>query len=501
MSQGNRKVERERKPDGKQPPQRVPGGFNAIPDRKISKEACQKYGVRTEAKGGVITAHHYPWFFSETGGLAAVKTRRFPDPSEKRKDIQLSGTGDGVGLFGQDTCGGRGKYITITEGELDCLAVAEAFSCQYDVVSIRNGAGSAYRELKESLEWLEGYDHVVLMFDNDEEGQKAVDKCRELFSPGKLKVAALPLKDPCDMLRAGRVKELQKCFWDAKEHRPDGIVSLEDTFGQVMEYINTPSVAYPFPGLEGLLLGQRTKEVVIWSGPSGIGKSHMMRELADNFVRNTEDSVALMMLEESIARTTIGMMSFYAGRPLHREMGRLSQEDLEKYWQAVIDQTGDRVKLLDHQGWGNNLESLKSRLRYMRRVQGCKWIILDHMHIALSSITGASGDWSGIDEFMTDLQKLVHELDIGLHLVAHQSDDKVLRGSKGIKQLADAVVFLERDPYEERDEWKEVTHLACDKNRFGGELGSAGYLRYSKETGRYSPCPKPDDDTSIDREF
>ena len=53
------------------------------------------------------------------------------------------------GLFGQNTCRGKGKYITITEGELDALSVSEMFDNKH-VVSLRSGASAAAKRLKSS---------------------------------------------------------------------------------------------------------------------------------------------------------------------------------------------------------------------------------------------------------------------------------------------------------------------------------------------------------------
>ena len=82
---------------------------------------------------------------------------------------------------------GKGKYITITEGELDALSVSEIFENKWDVVSLRSGASAAAKEIKEQLEWLEGYENVVLCFDGDKAGQAAIDEVKDVFSPSKLK--------------------------------------------------------------------------------------------------------------------------------------------------------------------------------------------------------------------------------------------------------------------------------------------------------------------------
>ena len=55
------------------------------------------------------------------------------------------------------------------------------------------------------MEWLEGFETVVFMFDEDEPGRKAAQACAQLLTPGKAKIASLPLKDANEMLLANRL--------------------------------------------------------------------------------------------------------------------------------------------------------------------------------------------------------------------------------------------------------------------------------------------------------
>ena len=66
---------------------------------------------------------------------------------------------------------------------------------------------------------------MVLCFDNDKAGDEAVEQVKDLFSPDKLKICKLPLKDASDMLMANRVKDFTQHWWNAKVYRPDGIVA------------------------------------------------------------------------------------------------------------------------------------------------------------------------------------------------------------------------------------------------------------------------------------
>jgi twinkle protein len=104
-----------------------------------------------------------------------------------------------------------------------------------------------------------------------------------------------------------------------------------------------------------------------------------------------------------------------------------------------------------------------------------------------------------IDRTMTALRSLVQETGMGMILVSHlkrpegkghengaQTSLAQLRGSAAIAQLSDMVIGLERD--QQDDESKNITTIRILKNRFSGETGTAGALRYEPETGRLREC-------------
>jgi len=108
--------------------------------------------------------------------------------------------------------------------------------------------------------------------DQDKAGKEAVNSIKDLFSPQKVKLVTLPEKDAGEMLKQGKVTEFTQCWWAAKSYTPAGIVNIEDTFDAVNAYCDTPSVPYPWVGLNDKLLGQRTPEIVVWAADTGVGK-------------------------------------------------------------------------------------------------------------------------------------------------------------------------------------------------------------------------------------
>ena len=61
-----------------------------------------------------------------------------------------------------------------------------------------------------------------------------------------------------------------------------------------------------------------------------------------------------------------------------------------------------------------------------------------------------------------------------------------LRGSAGIEQMSDMIVGASRNLMTDDTDERSVVHMAVLKNRWTGETGSAGTLRYDNDTGRLS---------------
>lgn len=474
------------------------GVIAAIPDRRLSQETCRKYSVMVEYNAsGEIAKHIYPYYSTDSDELKATKIRHV-----KTKDFHA--TGDmttNVGLFGQQTCRGGGKYITITEGELDALSVSEMFERKWDVVSLRNGASSAAKEIKENLDFLEGYDNVVVCFDGDKAGQQAIDDIKDLFSPSKLKIVKLPLKDASEMLVANKVRDFTAAWWNSKVYQPDGIIQGSDTWDALTNKIKVKSIPYPWQGLNTYTKGFRPYELVTITSGSGMGKSQMVRELEHYLLRATEDNIGILALEEDVARTALGIMSVEADCPLHLEE-ELNPEIAFPYWEQTMG-TG-RFYLFDH--WGSTSEdNLLARVRYMAKALDCKWIILDHLSIVVSAQDNGD-ERKAIDAIMTKLRSLVQELGVGLFLVSHlkrtqgkahedggQISLSELRGSQAIAQLSDMVIGLERDQQDDNPERRNTTTVRVLKNRYSGLTGACCYLKYDNFTGRMSETSKPKD--------
>jgi twinkle protein len=374
------------------------------------------------------------------------------------------------------------------------------FNKQYDVVSLRSGASNAAKEIKEQLEWLESYENIVICFDNDKAGDSALEQVKDLFSPNKLRICKLPVKDASDMLMANRVKDFTQAWWNAKVYRPDGIVAGTETWDTLVEKRQVKSIPYPWEGLNHITRGHRPYELVTITSGSGMGKSQFIREIEYDLLRRCEGNIGVLALEEDLARTSLGIMSVAANRPLHLEEDT-PVDQLRPFWEATLG-TG-RYYLFDH--WGStSADNLLARVRYMAKALDCRYVVLDHLSIVVSS--QESGDErKAIDEIMTKLRTLVAETGIGLFLVSHlrRSQGKAhedgaqislgeLRGSQAIAQLSDIVIGMERDQQNANEDIRNTTTVRVLKNRYTGETGPACYLQYDRSTGRMTEVANPE---------
>ena len=488
------------------------GTLGALTERSISKETAQKYNTDVIVKGNQNTHHIYK-YFDEGGNNIANKIRNVADKEAMRSEGKMSNTV----LFGQNIFAPNGKYITITEGEVDAMSVYELLGSKWACVSIKTGAGSALRDCKKSFEYLDSFQNIVISFDMDKQGRDASEQVAQLFSPNKCKIMHMEYKDANEYLQVSKREEFTRAWWNAQPYTPAGIVNLKD-LGDTLyteEYCETCS--YPWHKLNHKTYGMRTGELVTFTSGAGMGKSSVMRELMYHLLKNTEDNVGIIALEEGIKNTTFNIMSVEANARLYIKEVRekFEQEQLVK-WQENTVGTG-RFFAFDHFGSMDNDEIL-SRIRYMAQALDCKWIFLDHLSILVSGQEDTD-ERKSIDILMTKLRSLVEQTNIGLLLVSHlrrPSGDRGhedgrevslshLRGSASIAHLSDSVIALERDQQAEDDVLANTTTVRVLKNRYTGDTGIATHLFYDKETGRMKEISNPyeveDTSTIIDKEI
>lgn len=461
--------------------------FIPLKSRKIHQETLVKFSY------GVHNGRHVATYYGQDNRPCAQKIRT------KDKAFSWKGDPSKATLFGQQLWAPGGKQLVITEGEIDCLSVAQALSpkLNWPVVSIPNGAQSALKSIKANLTFVESFSTIILCFDMDEPGQKAAREVAAILRPGSVKIAQLPggRKDASDCLQAG--DDLGSIIrFQSADYRPDGIINAADIWDTLVDFREgrcSEAFRLAYPELQAKTYGIRKGEITMLTAGTGSGKSTLAHEIGYDLLVNQGLTLGVAALEESDRITGLRYMSLHVNRRLHLDPKGISMAEYQEAFEATAG--SGRLMLYDHFG---SLESdaLLEKLRYLAVGCDCDFIILDHISIAVSGLA-SDDERKTLDILMTNLRSLCENTGVGIiavcHLrrkgsgqTGHEDGGRVsladLRGTGGIAQLSDTVLAVERDQQDE-DSPSQLRVLKC---RWTGLTGPADKLKFNLETGRYT---------------
>jgi twinkle protein len=461
------------------------GTTQAISDRKIPESVAKRFNVHSDAH-----SQYYP-YYDNNGALVGCKVREV-----KTKTFRTLGDMRNNTLFGQQLFKSGGRYVTVVEGELDALAAFEMLGARYPVVSVSKGAGGAVKDFKSNLEWLEGFENVVICFDNDTAGREAAEKCAQVLSPNKAKIVALgAFKDASDYLMNNKVRQFTAEWWEAKAYRMTGVITLEDAWGDFIKRGTEEIIPFPesFGMLNSMLNGGiAAGEITVIGALTSVGKTTMVNEIAYHFWKNTQKTIGCAFLEASNGEAVENLLTIHTGHNLSLEDRK--NIDFDKLRSDII--TDGRILLLDHNG-AVDTDELFLKLRAMVKGNGCDVLIIDPLQAAVTSNSNET-----VDDFMDRLLKLAKETDVSIIVVSHMRKPSLtnphnvneydLKGSGSINQISFNTILLSRDKMAEDEYARNSTQVQVVKCRRTGITGSAGWLYYNSLTGRVERGQKPE---------
>lgn len=463
--------------------------------------------ITTTLRG--ITPETYDFWSYKTGELKGEKVHvanhfkdgRLIGQKLRTKDKKFKVRGKMDSLYGRWLWPKGGKRVVITEGELDALSVSQAQGNKWPVVSVPSGAQGALKSVKEALDWLESFDEVVIMFDQDDPGTQAATQVASMLKPGKAKIASLPMKDANEMLKAGLEQQIVHAIWNAAPYRPDGILTVADVAQRALE---PPSVGLPWfiDKLTEVTYGRREGETYFLGAGTGVGKTDILTEQIAYDIEVLQEPVGVLFLEQSVAETVQRVAGKLKSKRFHVPNGGWKQEELVEAVEEL--QANNKLFLYDNFG-ATDWATVKERITYMATACGCRLIYLDH----LTALAAAEEDErKALEQITAEMAMLAKRLKIILHVVSHLATPdtgsheegarvtiRQFKGSRAIGFWAHFMFGLERDQHAEEEHMRHVTTFRILKDRFSGQAtGQTIELTYDKETGRirvYSPLDVP----------
>jgi len=471
------------RPKGKQS-NLLTGEHKAV--RGLTLATVKKWGVQVVKTKDSGYGLAFP-YYDKDGHKVAQKIRTTD------KDFMFLGETKKPRLFGQQLWS-KGKKIVITEGEIDAMSVAQLQGNKWPVVSVPTGAKGAVRAIGSQLAWLEeNFEDIVLMFDMDEPGQEAAREVALMFTPGKCKIAKLPLKDANECLNNGESAAVIDQVWNAKEYRPDGIVSVADVLPRVGEKPEW-GIELPWNRLYELTYGLLMCQVWVWLAGSGMGKTEFFKAIIGHILKTTDHKVGAILLEEEAHETVVDIAGKMAGKCFNSPKIEYDEEEKE---QALADlANSEQLYLYDHFGH-DDYSAVEATVRHMVAGLGCKIIFLDHLTVFTD---GAGFEANAIGEqIMKNLSSMTRELNFNLQVISHtrKSDSKSTpaeeggrvkiddaKGSGAIKQWSNVIIGLERDQQAEDVEEARTTTVRVLKSRKSGQnVGQTLDVLYHPDTG------------------
>lgn len=465
-----------------------------IPERRIGEKTCSFYGVKSKVIDGKEVERLYPVY--KAGTLTGYKKRVLPKDFTQGRYGETSGE---IELFGQRLFA-PGKVVIICCGEEDSMAAYEMTKFKSRVgrglpcVSLPNGC--AAKDIKNNLEWLEGFDKIIFAVDQeDDKDLKKVKEFSKLFQPGKTHIARFSENDASDMAKAGKFTEFYNSLWNAKIETPAGVVDSANTWSAWADRNNFIGVPWPSDWQMshfGELL--RLGSLLTVCAGTGSGKTSLFKELEMHVFNTTDYGIGVIHLEESLADTVGGLMAIECNKRLTLPGHGVSEKEQRAIWERLF--ASNRF-VLDQAFGSLTGDGLSSKIRYMANARGCKFIFVDHLSAltALYSSDKGGSKIEKVEKLVTSLQMLTQELEICIVLASHvrkRSDESqsyengsvpsldAIYGSSSIKNYSNAVLSIQRDS---RVHGSPVYYHIL-KNRLTGVLGKSGPIGYDSETGR-----------------
>lgn len=345
-------------------------------------------------------------------------------------------------LFGWQAIRPTARSVILTEGELDCLAMAQY---GFQALSIPFGAGSGGKQDWIDNEWenLERFDTIFLAMDSDAAGQEATQDLIERLGRHRCRVVKLPHKDANECLMKGVERgQILATITEARTLDPKELKNAREFTQQVLERFHPVSKA-----AQGFLMPWLAVAdcfqfewgcTTIMAGYAGHGKSEVVGQIVLDAMRQN-------------VRVCAASLEFRSSKWLQRIVRQATGQIQPPHSliQKSLDWVGESLWAFDVYG-SAKADRLLEVFSYAHRRYGVKFFIIDNwskLGIADDDLAEQKRIISLITEFA-----VVHNVHVVVvnHLRKVEDDFQAanklsVKGSGAIVDLADNVIMVWRN--------------------------------------------------------
>lgn len=401
--------------------------------------------------------------------------------------------------------------LYVTEGEYDCRALEQMLEAhalkhktqapynKFSVTSLPHGVGSAVTTLGRMRKEIEKFfTEIVLVFDNDEAGLKAVKDVQKVLPDVKTVTYPTNAKDANEALLKGDGELFASfCIWKSAKPVTEGVVSVGTVLSRDLEPPQ-PGFSYPWQAFTDMNCTQRMGEATCTAAGVGLGKTLIAHMKHSHNIVEHKEKVFLALLEEPNRTTLYNMAGKIDGIPYH--VPNIHEKHREQYLETAYSLEG-KLFLWESEGQAAHnrfdIEEIVKAIRYNTMEYGVRFHAIDNMTRLVDHLsTGEANEF--INKWSSELANLASELSVHIDLYSHLNPPKgkdakdhenggevlasQLTGSRGIMRAFPLIMSFERNKHAQGD-LKANSFLGCIKNRmFGGE--DKFKTRYEQSTGR-----------------
>lgn len=466
--------------------------------RGIREDTYKLFRVRTEfsEEDGSPIRHYYPYIYTAEGEKPGITGYKVRDLTEKRF-YGIGSFGSASELFGQFRFRNSTRTLLITAGEVDTLSAYQMLR-DYQVkggkedfepvavVSSVAGEGET-KQFKRHYQWINQFDKIVVGLDNDEAGKEGAKLLCECLPKGKVFIATWDMKDPNEMLQAGKERQFIDNFFRAKQYTPAGIVTSADLYEKVLERASLPKIPLPpfLSVLEEMMAGGiLLRSIINIYAKTGYGKTTIVNEMLYYWIYHSPYKPGVVTLELDAAQYGEVLLSRRVGRNLGRfkdvneKIEFLKSEEVKEKAQDLYfkEDSSPRWYLVDERE--GDIESVKRLIEDLVISCNCQLVILDPLQDLLE---GLDNEQQGL--FMKWQKSLIKNYPVTIININHMNKgdkdgEDGVHGSSSIVKSGWANIELKRDKKAETEDERNTTKVISDKIRWTGESGDAGMIYY-----------------------
>lgn len=449
-------------------------GFTYEGIRGLDEDVAKLYGIQlqTDADGKPVR-----YAFKHPNN---VKYRGY---EEKVFWIKERGT-PSDDLFGPEFNAGTSKRLYLTEGEFDSASLYQILGKTYPVKSLPS-ASIGEKFIKKNYAYLNSFQEIVYAGELDDAGKKAAEVLYAAFPQKFWYVPMSKHKDANDFLMAGDGDDLKWAAVKPQRYTPDNFFCSDADVEKAIltenpyEYVPTGHA-----GIDEKCRGLVKGGLTFIKAPRGTGKTEVIRYFEAAMLRDPDERIALLHMEEMKSTTYRAMATYELGVNVRtKDDAKYNGVSEEEVIAAAKRATKAERTIIFEMRVHDDPMKLLEYVRMAASVYGAGFIFIDHVQrLAYLSSAGVDGATSTLTALGSQMAQLAKELNIGVIFISQVNEDGRTKYAAALEEEAIICMKIERDVENEDVVEQNTTYFHVDKNRPFAKLGAAGSLYWDSET-------------------